>query len=92
MTENKIESFVELEKALAIMSNEVSPRIQKTFEETQSIYDELHTGWSSANARSQSEKMMNYAEEAEKIAKNIREVSDTIQSFKRTAHSIDETK
>ena len=90
--ENRIESFTELEKALSIMSNEVSPRIKKTFENTQSIYDDLHTGWSSANARSQSEKMIDYASESEKIAKNIGEISETIQRFKTTTHNIDATK
>lgn len=92
MIENKFKSFAQVEKAISIMKDEVAPRITKTFEETRGIYDELHTGWSSANARSQSEKMINYAEEAEKIAKNISEVSNAIERFKTTTHIINETK
>ena len=51
MIENKFKSFAQVEKAISIMKDEVAPRITKTFEETRGIYDELHTGWSSANAR-----------------------------------------
>ena len=89
MVENKIESFSELETALTNLTN-LSGEIKTTLEETQSIYEDQDMAWHSANSAKQSEKMMDYAGEAEKIAKNIHEVSETIQKFKTSTRNIDE--
>lgn len=91
MKENRIESFAELESALSNLEN-LSSEITNTLKETQSIYEEQGEAWHSANSTRESEKMINYAEEAEKIAKNVHTVSDAIQSFKTRTRNIDETK
>ena len=70
MKENRIESFNELETALNNLM-QLSNEISSTFSETSAIYDSQNEGWASANSTSQSNKMMDYAEEAQKISKNI---------------------
>ncbi len=91
MIENRIESFSELENALSNLSN-LSEEVASTLRESQSIYEDQGQAWYSANSTSESEKMMNYAEESEKIAKNVQEVSGAIQRFKTATQNIDETK
>jgi len=91
MIENRIESFAELESALSNLTN-LSEEITSTLNESQAIYEDQGQAWYSANSTTQSEKMMDYAEEAEKIAKNVRLVSEAIQKFKTTTKNIDETK
>ena len=87
--ENRIENFAELESALQNLQT-LSQDITTTFNETNSIYEEQKEGWYSATSRSESEKMMNYSEEAKKIAKNISEVSEAIQKFKVNTQTEDE--
>ena len=89
MVKNRIESFSELEGALANLTN-LSGELKASLEETQSIYEDQDAAWHSANSSRQSEKMMDYAGESEKIAKNIHEVSETIQRFKTSTRNIDE--
>ena len=89
MVENKIESFAELESALSNLTS-LSDEIKTTLNETQGIYEEQGQAWHSRNSTKESEKMMNYAEESEKIAKNVAEVSNAIQKFKTATHNIDE--
>lgn len=89
MKENRIESFSELETALNNLTS-LSQELKVTFGETQSIYEDQDAAWHSQNSMRQTEKMMNYSEEAEKIAKNINEVSEAIQRFKTQTHNIDE--
>ncbi len=89
MIDNRIESFDELEGALNNLKT-LSEEISKTFAESQIIYEEQDAAWHSANSTRQSEKMMDYAGEAEKIAKNVNVISDTIQKFKTTTRNIDE--
>ena len=87
--ENRIENFAELESALQNLQT-LSQDITATLNETNSIYEEQKEGWYSATSRSESEKMMNYSEEAKKIAKNISEVSEAIQKFKINTQTEDE--
>ena len=87
--EDKIENFEELETALANLQN-LSQEINTTFNESASIYETQGEAWYSANSTKESTKMVNYADEALKIAKNVREVSDTINKFKTTSRNIDE--
>ena len=68
------------------LSNEVS----NTFNQVSSTYDTQQEGWASANSASQQNKMMDYAGEAQKIAKNINEVSEAVKKFKTTTQNIDE--
>ena len=89
MIENRIESFSELENALNNLSK-LSEEINKTLKDTDQIYESQKEGWYSAKSTSEINKMTNYADEALKIAKNVSEVSDTIQKFKTATHNIDE--
>lgn len=91
MKENKIESFQELEGALSNLSS-LAEEITSTLNVTNTIFEEQKQGWYSANSNLQSQKMMNYADEATKIAKNVREVSGAIDKFKTATHNIDELK
>ena len=87
--ENRIESFAELEGALNNLMS-LSQEITSTLNETNAIYDEQKDGWYSVTSRNEAEKMMNYSEEAKKIAKNISEVSEAIQRFKTSTRTEDE--
>ena len=89
MKENRIESFSELESALTNLTS-LAEEIKTTFAESQSIYEAQDEAWHSQNSSKQSEKMMNYAEESEKISKNVNSVSEAIQKFKTTTRNIDE--
>lgn len=87
--ENRIESFAELENALTNLTV-LSDEIAEIFQESQRIYEEQKDGWYSANSMREAEKMVDYATEADKIAKNIRIVSDAIQMFKTKTKETDE--
>ena len=89
MKENKIESFSELESALSNLQA-LSEEITGTFNEYLAIYESQQEAWRSVNSANESNKMVNYAEDAIKIAKNVREVSDAITKFKTTSHNIDQ--
>ena len=67
--ENRIESFSELENALSNLAM-LSQDITATLNETNNVYNDQKEGWYSATSRKETEKMMDYAEEAKKIAKN----------------------
>ncbi len=88
MKENRIESFSELEGALSNLQV-LSDEITKTFNELNAIYESQGSAWHSANSTKESTKMVNYAEEATKIANNVRVVSDAITKFKTATHNID---
>ncbi len=88
MIENKIESFDELETALSNLRN-LSEEVKGTLAETQRIYEEQDTAWHSVNSTKQSEKMMDYASESEKIAKNVNTVSEAIEKFRKATQNID---
>ena len=87
--ENRIESLAKLEGALNNLMS-LSQEITSTLNETNAIYDEQKDGWYSVTSRNEAEKMMNYSEEAKKIAKNISEVSEAIQRFKTSTRNEDE--
>lgn len=87
--ENRIENFAELEGALSSLRT-LSDDINKTFGEANHVYDEQKEGWYSVTSRQESEKMMDYAEEAKKIAKNVAEVSEAIERFKTATRTVDE--
>lgn len=89
MKDNRIESFSALEGALNNLQ-QLSNEVSNTFNQISSTYDTQQEGWASANSTSQQNKMMDYAGEAQKIAKNINEVSEAVQKFKTTTQSIDE--
>ena len=89
MVENRIESFAELETAISNLS-QLSDKITATLNETNAIYESQDEAWYSANSRKESSKMMNYSEEAQKIAKNVGEVSETVEKFKTKTRNIDE--
>ena len=91
MKDNRIESFSALESALNNLQ-QLSNEVSNTLNKTSSTYDTQQEGWSSAHSASQQNKMMDYAGEAQKIAKNINEVSEAVQKFKTTTKSIDEQK
>ena len=65
-------------------------KITATLNELNSIYEDQKSAWYSASSTRQSEKMMNYSEEAKKIAQNVKEVSEAIQKFKTATRNIDE--
>ena len=87
--ENRIENFAELEGALNNLKM-LSQEVTSTFSESSRVYDEQKEGWYSQTSRSESEKMMDYAEEAKKIAKNVNEVSEAIEKFKTATRTADE--
>lgn len=87
--ENRIESFAELESAINNLKS-LSQEITSTLNESSNVYSEQKEGWYSMTSRSESEKMMNYAEEAKKIAKNVNEVSEAIEKFKTSTIIVDE--
>ena len=89
--ENRIVSYAELEMALNNLT-ELSEKITKTLEKSQSIYEMQDKAWHSANSSSEANKMMDYAAEADKIAKNIQTVSETVRRFKNVNRNIDEAK
>ena len=91
MIENRIENFAELESALNEMKL-LSEEITGTFGEANQIYDEQKEGWYSITSKQESQKMMDYAEEAKKIAKNIAEVSEAVERFKTATRAADEQK
>lgn len=88
MKENRIESFAELETALNNLLN-LSSEITATLNETNAIFETQNEAWRSVNSTSQANKMQDYASESLKIAKNVQEVSETIQKFKTQTHDID---
>ena len=90
MKENRIESFNELETALANLQS-LAEEVNTTFNESASIYETQGEAWYSANSAREANKMVNYADEATKIGKNVSEVSDTINKFKTTSRNIDES-
>ena len=89
MKENRIESFSALESALNNLQ-QLSNEVSNTLNQVSSTYDTQQEGWASAKSTSQQNKMMDYASEAQKIAKNINEVSEAVQKFKTTTQNIDE--
>ena len=89
MKEDKIETFAALETALTNLQN-LSQEINTTFNESAAIYEGQGEAWYSANSTTESNKMVNYADEAIKIAKNVSEVSAAINKFKTTSRNIDE--
>lgn len=91
MSENRIESFEKLEGALKNLSD-LSNTIQKTLTSLNGTYEEQGRGWSSSASSMQENKMVDYATESEKIAKNVNDVSEVVQKFKAQVEAINEEK
>ena len=89
--ENKIENFAELEASLNKMAA-VSEEMAANLKETATLYEEQKNGWYSATSMGQSEKMVETAENATTIPKNINTISEAVQKFKTKVKTADETK
>ena len=87
--ENLIISYDALKSATEDLQR-LSTEITNTLQKIQNAYENQGKGWSSASSNQQSQKMVNYTDEANKIAKNIREVSEAIEKFKTMNQNIDE--
>lgn len=91
MKVNEIKSYSKLEQTTTDLG-EISSRISSTLGKINNVYENQSAGYSSASSTKQSQSMMNYTEEAQKIAKNINSIGNTVRSFKRTTQNIDEAK
>ena len=91
MKVNEIKSYSKLEQTTTDLG-EISSRISSTLGKINKVYENQSVGYSSASSTKQSQSMMNYTDEAQKIAKNINSIGNTVRSFKRTTQNIDEAK
>lgn len=91
MRVNEIKSYSTLEQTTNDLE-EISKRISSTLSKINNVYENQSLGYSSASSSRQSQSMMNYTDEAQKIAKNINSISNVVKGFKRTTQNVDETK
>lgn len=68
----------------------LSQEITSTLERTQQVYEQQSSGWSSARSTQESGKMVNYSEEAKRIAKLIDEISNLISGYANVTEMINE--
>ena len=69
---------------------ELSQEINVTFGKTQRVYESQSSGWSSARSTQETNKMVNYTDEAKRIAKLIDEISDLINNYANVTQMINE--
>lgn len=88
MSENRIVSFIELETALNNLS-QLAEEIKSNLANLSAVHSDLSRGWGSANSQTQLKKMVDYQEEASKIAQNIAIISEAVQKFKTKTQQVD---